>query len=556
MDRSNRRPRAVLPSRRFPLLLLVAGWIALPAVGFSPTPARAQTLDLVGFGPLEVLPARLEDGTFIDPYSAAFAPAAANGYFALWFELPIDELGPGQLLGQRFDGSDLAVGTPRPIGTGATPSGPFQKDIQVRRQGGRLLAVWRRHNAPTQNVFARFLNAQGAPTSPVRSIGTAIPEPAVALLDSGRSLVVWQDADLAAGRLVGRTLDPNGALSPLLFLADGSAHGPALGADAQDRFLVVWQDFRAADAPSFDLLGRWLDSDGRPTGAPFVVTHNATSDPALAVWADGRSAVAWSICSDRFQTDDCVVRLRRFDADGQPLGPSVRLSPDDGRGHTDAEMAIGPDGTLFVGWQACPADLQGNPAQCRFDAVAFDQDGHRLATATPVVVAGEPVRRRVVALTDDFLVSWYSFNAQPDGVFVQRYRFTPEPEEPPPPPPADPPPPAGVAPLTSPELPGFRFWVEIGDAGNTAPGAMEPACLPETICVSGALPGRSEVFLRVVGPKPNGYLWPTLVKFTTSRVQIWIEQVSTGMVQYYELEGAAPGSSDLPGLFDRMGFQP
>lgn len=60
----------------------------------------------------------------------------------------------------------------------------------------------------------------------------------------------------------------------------------------------------------------------------------------------------------------------------------------------------------------------------------------------------------------------------------------------------------------------------------------------------------------MVGPKPNGRLWPTLVKFTTSTVEVWIEQLSAGMVRYYRLEGATPGSSELPGLFDRGGFPP
>ena len=110
--------------------------------------------------------------------------------------------------------------------------------------------------------------------------------------------------------------------------------------------------------------------------------------------------------------------------------------------------------------------------------------------------------------------------------------------------------------LISPEFPDFRFRVRIGRPGADVFGTQEASCLAETICVSGALPGRSEVFLRVVGPRPNGFLWPTIVKFTTSTVEVWVEQVSTGEVQYYGLEGATQGSSDLPGLFDRTGFQP
>lgn len=124
------------------------------------------------------------------------------------------------------------------------------------------------------------------------------------------------------------------------------------------------------------------------------------------------------------------------------------------------------------------------------------------------------------------------------------------PEEPPPPPPGD-------SWLTSPEVPGFRAQVRIsGSGGGAIPGRAEAACLPETLCVSGALPGRSEVFVRVVGPKPNGFLWPTLVKFSTSTVEVWIEQPATGEIRYYRLEGARPGHDELPGLFDRHGFEP
>ena len=117
-------------------------------------------------------------------------------------------------------------------------------------------------------------------------------------------------------------------------------------------------------------------------------------------------------------------------------------------------------------------------------------------------------------------------------------------------------PPAGDW-LESAALDGFRVKVRItAPSGEQPPVRRETTCVSETLCVSGALPGRSEVFVRVVGPKPNGYLWPTLVKFSTSTVEVWIEQLSTGVLRYYRLEGAAPGIDALPGLFDRTGFLP
>jgi Fibronectin type III domain/Bacterial pre-peptidase C-terminal domain len=111
--------------------------------------------------------------------------------------------------------------------------------------------------------------------------------------------------------------------------------------------------------------------------------------------------------------------------------------------------------------------------------------------------------------------------------------------------------------ITSPAFPDFRFRVRITpQGGSEIIGARETACIPETLCVSGAVPGRSEVFLRVIGPRPNGFLWPTIVRFTPSQVQVEIQQISTGVQKTYFLAAVPPNSDDLSGLQDREGFLP
>ena len=111
--------------------------------------------------------------------------------------------------------------------------------------------------------------------------------------------------------------------------------------------------------------------------------------------------------------------------------------------------------------------------------------------------------------------------------------------------------------ITSPAFPDFRFRVRITPAdGSTITGARETACIPETLCVSGAVPGRSEVFLRIIGPRPNGFLWPTIVRFTPSQVQVEIQQISTGVQKTYFLPAVPPNSDELSGLQDREGFLP
>jgi hypothetical protein len=105
-------------------------------------------------------------------------------------------------------------------------------------------------------------------------------------------------------------------------------------------------------------------------------------------------------------------------------------------------------------------------------------------------------------------------------------------------------------------IPNFRFRVRIFNTTTPTNGSKETDCIPETLCVSGALPGRSEVFVRVVGPRPNGYLWPTIVRFSPSRVEVDIQQISTGITKTYVLPAVPSTSDELNGLQDRTGFLP
>lgn len=108
--------------------------------------------------------------------------------------------------------------------------------------------------------------------------------------------------------------------------------------------------------------------------------------------------------------------------------------------------------------------------------------------------------------------------------------------------------------LTSDELPSFRFKVRITAGDAVFVGQREDDCVPETLCVSGALPGRSELFLRMIGPRPNGFLWTQLVRFTPSRVEVWAEQLSTGQVNYYDLPALPSADTELAGLVDKEAF--
>lgn len=107
--------------------------------------------------------------------------------------------------------------------------------------------------------------------------------------------------------------------------------------------------------------------------------------------------------------------------------------------------------------------------------------------------------------------------------------------------------------ITSSEFPNFRFWIRIS---GSRMGTSVADCLADTVCVAGSIPTRAEVFIRIVGPKPNGYLWPTIVKFNTTKTEVWIKQVTTRVTKYYSFPALALNASELPGYVDKTGFIP
>lgn len=130
-----------------------------------------------------------------------------------------------------------------------------------------------------------------------------------------------------------------------------------------------------------------------------------------------------------------------------------------------------------------------------------------------------------------------------DGLRLTAHEVAPDPE-----PPSD-------DWLTAPQLHDFEVQVRITSGDDVQPIRQEVvSCDAETVCVSGGVPGRVEVLVRVPGPRPNGCFWPTITKLTSSQVEVWVRQISTGEIRYYRVDGSSPGSSDLPGFFDREGF--
>lgn len=456
-------------------------------------------------------------------------------------------------------------------------------------------------------IVAQRFDASGTPVGGnlvVTDGADRVLSSAIGCLPDGALVVVWvRDVDFSGtSELLARRLAPGGgAMGPVMPISTGAGwnYRPSVACSAAG-CTVVWTRSYPEDSTA-DVVFRRLDSSGAPVGAERLVLDAPDSNSpvgTVATGPDGSFAVVWA------RTYFGDVLARRYDPTGNPRGPVVEVRPA-GYDSTQIETvvaALDPEGNLGVVWPeisnggSVPIDSvflailgpDDRPLRepVRVDDRLFQQWNPKLIldSGGSFVVfwvshppfgqsellgrvfdrrglpLGPPARLLERLWVHPLDPSGYHASARSDGTFVlgwvERWEgsFSLEifaalfrsgiPAAPPGPW------------LTSPSVGGFSFKVRIsGGSGSTA-GAREPSCIPETVCVSGALPGRAEVFLRVVGPKPNRRLWPTLVKFSTSMVEVWVRQEATGEVRYYRLEGARPGFDELPGLFDRVGFAP
>ena len=209
------------------------------------------------------------------------------------------------------------------------------------------------------------------------------------------------------------------------------------------------------------------------------------------------------------------VEVGSFAAGGPPT-----TSPD--------PVRIGGD----VSWEITPEGDLDEVRIWRFALTAADIQSvmkNAIAVAQPGLVA-------VWAFEGNTLASVGPHDGVPSGILAAEI----------------PAPPAGDW-LTVPGIPNFRFKARIN---GTNVGTPVADCVPETVCVAGAIPTRTEIYVRVIGPRPNGYMHAQVIKFTVARVEVWIEQIDSGDLNYYELESVPGDTSVLPGIVDKTAFVP
>jgi hypothetical protein len=489
--------------------------------------------------------------------------------FAVWAFVVTDQL-LARRIGPAGPGEILELTAPGTVGS--------QVDVARSTVDGdeRVLVVTNGppEDEPSAGLVSWVFDCQGGRLSDPVAIdgGSHVGGDLVARPDGTFAVTSWRGWGQPEPVLQMRFLDRNGTqlesrIEVTRSLDDQFPAPAEMAADDGGEILVLWRT--RAPSGSRAIHGRGFAPGGRPLGEPFVLTEENRADVGFdvaAIGEPGRFLAVWR--SPRGISDSPVI-LRPIDGRGEALGDDQRIpSP-------DREVLVGLVGGAdegFVVWNQRTVLLELRTSAALVSARRIAPDGRptgpRFQVAPPAEFVeldefGEfpflmPSRLEVVRREDRLAVGWGVEN--PTGVLpsipnifydsgVRLFdvaRLGPPPPSPP-----------SRAGLTSPDLPGFRVWAEITPQGQaTIAGTRGADCLPEVLCIAGALPGRAEVFVRVIGPRPNGYLWPVLVQLTPSEVEVWIEQIATGEIRYYRLDAAGPGVDELDGLFDRTGFLP
>ncbi len=284
---------------------------------------------------------------------------------------------------QDCDGSDL-IGTdafvsslPEEAAPGGVPTLVTGKDSDGNAV---VLAAWPdSRNAPSQDLYARFLGEDGEPAGeafPINTGGLAKENVRIAA-NADHYLVTWRQAD----GVWAQQLDLSGALDgSLLAIASNDVEGPRV-AWGGSNWALAWTNASGA------VQCRGVSEEGVRSDIHVVAGPDLQGVPALAGSKQG-FLVAWA--------DDSGIAARLLDATGTPVVDQVTIASEP---NVASPEAIWSDGQYLVAFSR--------------GAGTFSVRGQFVSDALVVSDAGQSIR-----LSSDTLgVSGILLAPTPSGVF-------------------------------------------------------------------------------------------------------------------------------------------
>jgi hypothetical protein len=315
-----------------------------------------------------------------------------------------------------------------------------------------FVVVWESYSSPGTDASVSSIQAQRY-FSNNQSIGVQFQvnsytdshqgTPDVAMRPDSAFVVTWH-SDGSTG-----TDNDGGSIQMRRYYADGTPVGndfqvnshttgnqsyPAVAYGPGGEFVVVWQSESSPgdDNSHSSIQARRFSADGTPEGDQFQVntyTDSTQIHPDIAFRPDGDFVVTWESDGSAGTDDSSIsIQMRRFDADGSPIGNDTQVNSYTTNNQQNPAVATGQDNEFVIVWQSqgsAGSDSDGSSIQMQ----RFDADGNPAGDQFQVNTAVNNDQQNPVVLTtanEESIVAWDSFwseGSDSSGASIQMRHF-------------------------------------------------------------------------------------------------------------------------------------
>jgi len=285
----------------------------------------------------------------------------ANGRILTTWSSRRQEMGQYGVFAQFLDPLGRPLGTEMHINQ--TLPGCQQDSYPVFAPDGTAWVVWNSLDRRTENngIFLRRLAETEDGFQPVDDeifvsggMHELYTDAAIAANDDGELLVTWVNNGLYELTIEACRVSATGEVGEAFRLSAAEKcqeRMPDVAALPDGRFMVVWQRADQGSIP-LGLFGRLVGAKG-VEGDELALNDLPKAqhvEPSLDVDAEGRLLMAWMWCPE--DAEDWLVRARRYDATGSPLGDSFAVDAGGEGYHNGATAISASDGRFLVAYNA------------------------------------------------------------------------------------------------------------------------------------------------------------------------------------------------------------
>ncbi len=340
--------------------------------------------------------------------NASVAIDSDGRFVVVWTSDGQDGSGTG-VFGQRFDGSGAKLGSEFQVNTDTT--GAQNASSVAADEAGEFVVVWvgaegsyggvgilgQRFDGSGVKVGSEFQVDGGA--------GTLRKRPSIAMNRGGAFVVAWTAPDGNDTGIFGQRFNSSGAKVGPEFQVNtyttGAQDYPRVALDHRGNFVVVWQG--PALNAGLGVFVQRFNSSGEKVGSEFEANSYWTGDqtlPSVAVDDAGNFVVAWTSAGGVGENGYSQgVFAQRFNRSGELLDTNVEFKVNSYTTgvQSHSSVAVDPGGNMVIVWEG---EGQGDDMgvfgrRSNVSPVAMQVDAHAGAGSTSdvngILSAGETV---------------------------------------------------------------------------------------------------------------------------------------------------------------------